>query len=256
MAYTYAIVNQKGGVGKTTTAVNLAAGLGIAGKKVLLVDMDPQGNATTGVGTDKSLLEFCIYNVLVDDVPAEKAIIQTKEKNLYLLPATLDLAGADVELMPKLSREHKLKIALAPIEKDYDFIIIDCPPSLGLLTLNVLVATTYLILPIQCEFYAMEGLAQLLQTIDLVKKSLNSNLEIGKVLCTMFDYRTNLSEDIYHEVKDFFKDTCARVIVPRNVKLAEAPEFGKSIYLYNSESKGAQIYGAFTMEVLEHAQSK
>lgn len=255
MAKIYAVVNQKGGVGKTTTAVNLAAGLGIAGKRVLLVDMDPQGNATTGVGLDKSGLEYCVYNVLIDDVPAEKAVVKTQEKNLSVIPATLDLAGADVELMPKLSREHKLKTALSLIENDYDFIIIDCPPSLGLLTLNVLVAAKYLVLPIQCEFFALEGLAQLLQTIDLVKKSLNPHLEIAKVLCTMFDYRTNLSEEIYNEVKAFFKDKCSAVIVPRNVKLAEAPEYGKSIFSYNKESKGAQIYGAFAMEVLDHAQS-
>lgn len=254
MSNIFAVVNQKGGVGKTTTAVNLAAGLGIAGKKVLLVDMDPQGNVTTGLGIDKSKLEYCIYNVLVDETPAEKAVIPTEEKNLFLIPATLDLAGADVELMPKLSREHKLRIALASIEKDYDFIIIDCPPSLGLLTLNVLVACNHLILPIQCEFYAMEGLAQLLQTIDVVKRSLNPQLEVGKVICTMFDYRTNLSEEIYKEVKEFFKDKCSAVIVPRNVKLAEAPEFGKSIFRYNPQCKGAEIYGAFAMEVLEYAQ--
>lgn len=254
MAKIYAVVNQKGGVGKTTTAVNLAAGLGIAGQKVLLVDMDPQGNATTGVGIDKASLDYCIYNVLIDDTPAEKAVVETNEKNLFLIPATLDLAGADVELMPKLSREHKLRNALGAIEDRFDFIIIDCPPSLGLLTLNVLVASKYLILPIQCEFYAMEGLAQLLQTIDLVRKSLNPNLEIAKVLCTMFDYRTNLSEEIYNEVRGFFKDRCSAVIVPRNVRLAEAPEYGKSIYSYQKNCKGAEIYGAFVMEVLNHAK--
>ena len=256
MAKIFAVVNQKGGVGKTTTAVNLAAGLGIAGKKTLLVDMDPQGNATTGVGVDKAKLEYCIYNVLVDDEPAAKAIIKTSENNLDILPATLDLAGADVELMPKLSREHKLRTALSLIENDYDFIIIDCPPSLGLLTLNVLVCAKYLILPIQCEFYALEGLAQLMQTIDVVQKSLNPQLEIAKVVCTMFDYRTNLSEEIYKEVKGFFKDKCSAVIIPRNVKLAEAPEYGKSIFNYNKDAKGAQIYGAFAMEILDYAKTK
>ena len=251
----YAVVNQKGGVGKTTTAVNLAAGLGLVGKRVLLVDIDPQGNTTTGVGVDKSSLEYCIYNVLVDETPAEKAIVKTNENNVFLIPATLDLAGADVELMPKISREQRLKLALSPLDNDYDFCIIDCPPSLGILTLNVLVAAQYLILPIQCEFFALEGLAQLLQTIDLVKKSLNPALDIAKVVCTMFDYRTNLSEEIYNEVKNFFKNKCSSVIVPRNVKLAEAPEYGMSIFRYKNDSKGAQIYGAFAMEVLEHAKN-
>lgn len=247
----YAVVNQKGGVGKTTTAINLSAGLGILGKKILLVDMDPQGNATTGLGIDKSKLEGCMYDVLVDNVPIKEIVVKTEEKNLYLAPATLNLAGADIELMSKMSREKKLSFAIDAIKEDYDFVIIDCPPSLGLLTVNVLTCAKYTILPIQCEYYALEGITQLLQTISLVTQNINPNLKIAKILLTMFDYRTNLSETIVSEVKNFFKDKCATVIVPRNVKLSEAPSHGKSIFTYDPKSKGAENYGAFAVEVLE-----
>ena len=252
----YAVVNQKGGVGKTTTAINLAAGLGILGQKVLLVDMDPQGNATTGLGIDKSKLEGCIYNVIVDGIPISEIAVKTEEKNLYLVPATLDLAGADIELMSKMSRETRLKLALKQVEKEYDVIIIDCPPSLGLLTVNVLTAAQFTILPIQCEYYALEGITQLLQTINLVSQNLNPNLKIGKILMTMFDYRTSLSETIVEEVKNFFKEKCAAVIVPRNVKLSEAPSHGKSIFTYDPNSKGAENYGAFAVEVLEFGKTQ
>lgn len=250
MALKFAVVNQKGGVGKTTTAVNLAACLADAGKKVLLVDVDPQGNATSGVGIVKSGLHSCVYDVLVNDTPTENVIVPTDFRGLHLVPARLDLAGADIELMSMMSRETKLKQALEPILAKYDFIVIDCPPSLGLLTINVLAAAEYAILPIQCEYYALEGISQLLKTIDLVTQHLNPNLKIAKVLLTMFDYRTKLSEQVVQEVRMFFRDQVAATVIPRNVRLSEAPSHGRPIISYDPKSKGAEAYRRFAAEVM------
>ena len=250
MALTLAVVNQKGGVGKTTTAVNLAACLADSGKKVLLVDVDPQGNATSGVGIVKSSLRTCVYDVLINDENVENVIVPTDFRNLQLVPARLDLAGADIELMSMMSRETKLKHALDPISDKFDFMIIDCPPSLGLLTINVLTAAEYAILPIQCEYYALEGISQLLKTIELVKQHLNPNLKIAKVLLTMFDYRTNLSHQVVKEVQTFFKDQVAAIVIPRNVRLSEAPSHGRPIISYDPKSKGAEAYRKFTEEVM------
>ncbi len=238
-------------MGKTTTAVNLAAGLGILGEKVLLVDMDPQGNATTGLGIDKSSLEHCMYDVLTGGASMKDVVVKTGEKNLWIAPATLNLAGADIELMSVMSREKRLSFAADEVSGDYGYIIIDCPPSLGLLTINVLTCARYTILPIQCEYYALEGITQLLQTISLVTRNLNPELSVGRILLTMFDYRTDLSERIAKEVKDFFGSRVSGVIVPRNAKLSEAPGFGKSIFTYAPGSRGAEIYGAFSVEVSE-----
>ncbi len=251
MSATFAVVNQKGGVGKTTTAVNLAACLAADGVRSLLVDTDPQGNATSGVGAIKSEIRECIYDVLINDVPIEKVIVETETPGLHLVPARLDLAGADIELMSMMSRETKLKQALKRIENDYDFVIIDCPPSLGLLTVNVLTAAQYVILPIQCEFYALEGISQLLRTVQLVRQHLNPNLEVAKVLLTMFDYRTNLSQQVVDEVRRHFGDKVSSVLVPRNVRLSEAPSHGKPIISYDPKSKGAEAYRKFSAEVLE-----
>lgn len=250
MAHTFAVVNQKGGVGKTTTAVNLAACIADAGKSVLLVDTDPQGNATSGLGIVKSGLESCIYDVLINEHPVERAIVKTTVDGLDLVPARLDLAGADIELMSTLSREGKLKNSLESAQEKYDYIIIDCPPSLGLLTINVLTATKYVILPIQCEYYALEGISQLLKTVELVKQHLNQEIQIARVLLTMFDYRTNLSQQVVREVQMFFGDLVSPTVIPRNVRLSEAPSHGKPIITYDPKSKGAESYRKFSAEVI------
>jgi len=250
MSRVFAVVNQKGGVGKTTTAVNLAACLGVAGKRSLLVDTDPQGNATSGVGVVKSELERCIYDVLINDVPIEQVIVKTENVGLDLVPAKLDLAGADIELMSMMSRETKLKQALDRVNDHYDYIVIDCPPSLGLLTVNVLTAAQFVLLPIQCEYYALEGISQLLKTVELVRQHLNPGLEIAKVLLTMFDYRTRLSEQVVEEVRRFFGGKVSSVVVPRNVRLSEAPSHGKPIIAYDPKSKGAEAYTMFAAEVI------
>jgi chromosome partitioning protein len=251
MSTTFAVVNQKGGVGKTTTAVNLAACLAADGANALLVDTDPQGNATSGVGVVKSEIQECIYDVLINDVPIEKVIIKTEIPGLHLVPARLDLAGADIELMSSYSRETKLKQALKRVDANYDFIIIDCPPSLGLLTVNVLTAAHFVILPIQCEFYALEGISQLLRTVALVRQHLNPTLDVAKVLLTMFDYRTNLSQQVVDEVRRHFGEKVSPVLVPRNVRLSEAPSHGKPIISYDPKSKGAEAYRKFSAEVME-----
>lgn len=245
-----AIANQKGGVGKTTTSVNLGAGLAQVGKKVLLVDIDAQGNATTGVGIEKSELDQCIYNVLVEDADVQGVIQKTATENLDVLPATIQLAGAEIELVPTISREVRLQRALQPVRDQYDYIIIDCPPSLGLLTINALTAADSVIIPVQCEYYALEGLSQLLNTVRLVQKHLNKNLAIQGVLLTMLDARTNLGIQVIDEVKKYFRDKVYRSIIPRNVRLSEAPSHGKPIMQYDAKSRGAEVYIDLAEEVI------
>lgn len=245
-----AIANQKGGVGKTTTSVNLGAGLAQMGKKVLLVDIDAQGNATTGVGIEKSELDQCIYNVLVEDTAVQEVIKKTATENLDVLPATIQLAGAEIELVPTISREVRLQRALQPVRTEYDYVIIDCPPSLGLLTINALTAADSVIIPVQCEYYALEGLSQLLNTVRLVQKHLNKNLAIQGVLLTMLDARTNLGIQVIDEVKKYFRDKVYRSIIPRNVRLSEAPSHGKPIMQYDAKSRGAEVYIDLAEEVI------
>jgi chromosome partitioning protein len=250
MSRIMAIANQKGGVGKTTTTVNLGACLAALGQKVLLVDIDPQGNTTSGIGVDKSNIEKSIYNVLINEEPIKDNVVKTEYENLYLLPSNIQLAGAEIELVPAISREYKLKNAVEEIKDQFDFILIDCPPSLGLLTLNALTAANTVLVPIQCEYYALEGLGQLMNTINLVQKHLNKNLQVEGVLLTMFDARTNLSIQVVEEVKKFFKNKVYRTIIPRNVRLSEAPSHGKPIIKYDARSKGSEVYMELAREVL------
>jgi chromosome partitioning protein len=245
-----AITNQKGGVGKTTTSVNLGASLASFGKKVLLIDIDPQGNTTSGIGINKADVNYCIYDLLINDVHPNQVIIPTRNENLYILPATIQLAGAEIELVPTVSREIRLKTALKSIRNDFDFIIIDCPPSLGLLTINSLTAADSVLIPIQCEFYALEGLSQLLNTVRLVQKHLNTSLKIEGVLLTMFDARTNLGIQVIDEVKKYFQSKVYQTIIPRNVRLSEAPSHGQSIITYDPKSKGAEVYIELAKEVV------
>lgn len=251
MARIIAIANQKGGVAKTTTAVNLASSLEEKGKKVLLIDLDPQGNATSGSGVLKHRLARCIYDVIINEEDIRSVIVDTELKNLKVAPARIELAGAEIELVSMMYREGKLVTALEGIKDEYDFIIIDCPPSLGLLTLNGLCAATDVLIPIQCEYYALEGLSLLLNTLDKVKRSINKDLQIIGVLLTMFDARTNLSIQVVDEVKNYFRDKVFRTIIPRNVRLSEAPSHGQPISLYDSKSRGAEVYRDLAEEVLE-----
>lgn len=247
-----AIANQKGGVGKTTTSVNLSACLAFLGKKVLIIDIDPQGNASSGLGVRKGDLESCVYDVLINDEDIKGVIQQTDVENLYIVPATISLAGAEIELVSTISREVRLKKSLQEIKNNFDFIIIDCPPSLGLLTINALTASDALIIPVQCEYYALEGLSQLLSTVRLVQKHLNKDLMIDGVLLTMLDARTNLGLQVIDEVKRYFQDKVYRSIIPRNVRLSEAPSHGKPVILYDSKSRGAEIYLEFAREVIKN----
>lgn len=252
MGKTIAIFNQKGGVGKTTTNINLAACLALKGKKVVILDIDPQGNTTSGVGIAKKGLEKTTYEILVDDqMNPEEAIISTGVKNLYIIPASVQLAGAEIELVKLDRREQRLKKAIDAIKDKYDYIFIDCPPSLGLLTINSLTAVDSVLIPIQCEFYALEGVSQLMSTIELVKKSLNPNLKIQGVILSMFDGRTNLSIQVVEEVKKYFREKVYTTVIPRNVRLAEAPSYGMPITEYDPRSTGAQAYMDFAEEFLE-----
>lgn len=250
MGKTIAIANQKGGVGKTTTSVNLGACLAYVGKKVLLVDTDPQGNATSGVGIEKAEVEQCIYDVLVEDIEARDVIVQTKVENLDAIPATIQLAGAEIELVPTISREVRLKRALEAVKDEYDYILIDCPPSLGLLTINALTASDSVLIPVQCEYYALEGLSQLLNTVRLVQKHLNTDLMIEGVLLTMLDARTNLGIQVIEEVKKYFRDKVYKTIIPRNIRLSEAPSHGEPIIIYDPKSRGAEVYLELAKEVI------
>lgn len=247
-----AIANQKGGVGKTTTSVNLSACLAFLGKKVLLIDIDPQGNASSGLGVRKGDLESCIYDVLINDEDIKQVIQQTGVENLYIVPTTISLAGAEIELVSTISREVRLKKAVQEIKNNFDYIIIDCPPSLGLLTINALTASDAIIIPVQCEYYALEGLSQLLSTVRLVQKHLNKELMIDGVLLTMLDARTNLGLQVIDEVKRYFQDKVYRSIIPRNVRLSEAPSHGKPVILYDPKSRGAEIYLEFAREVIKN----
>ena len=246
-----AVANQKGGVGKTTTSVNLSAALGTAGKKVLLIDLDPQGNATSGVGIDKMSDVTSIYDVLIDETNIKDAIIKTEFKNLSVIPATTSLAGAEIELVSIDDRETRLKQRVAEIKDEYDFIIIDCPPSLGLLTLNSFVCTDTILIPLQCEFYALEGLSQLVQTIRQVKKSLNKEIDIEGILLTMFDGRTNLSNQVADEIKKYYPDKVYKSVIPRNIRLSEAPSYGQPINVYDKHSKGAIAYKNLAKELIK-----
>jgi chromosome partitioning protein len=250
MAKVIALCNQKGGVGKTTTAINLATYLALSGKKVLLIDIDPQGNATSGLGINKHDIKHSVYHLLIDDADPRSIIIDTQIANLSLFPSNLNLTGAEVELVSTLGREHKLKKALAGLLSDFDFVLIDCPPSLGLLTINALSAANSVLIPIQCEYYALEGLSQLVNTVNLVKENINPALEIEGVLLTMADYRTKLTNEVIGEVKKFFSGKVYDTVIPRNIRLAEAPGFGKPIALYDKASIAAKKYEDLTNELL------
>ena len=251
MAKTIAIVNQKGGVGKTTTAVNLAAALGLQKQKVLMVDIDPQGNCTSGFGIEKQNLEVSSYDILIDQEPAKNAILTTKFRNVDLLPASMDLAGAELELVDIPERQTRLKKALATVKEDYDYVLLDCPPSLGLITLNALTASDTLLVPIQCEYYALEGLSQLLNTVKTIKRLYNPSIDLEGVVLTMFDNRLNLTQQVVAEVKKYFPNKVFETAIPRNVRLSEAPSFGMPVLYYDRGSRGSMAYIALARELIK-----
>lgn len=245
------VANQKGGVGKTTTTVNLSTILAKKGKKVLLIDTDPQGNATSGLGVSKDV-ELSVYDILIGDTEFDETLQETAIKNLKVCPSNISLAGAEVRLVSMMSREQRLKTKLDKIKDQYDYILIDCPPSLGLVTLNAFTASDSVLIPVQCEYFALEGLGQLLNTVNLVKKHLNKNLEIEGALLTMYDARTNLSNQVVKEVKKYFEDKVYKTVIPRNVRLSEAPSYGMPITVYDPRSKGAKAYEKFAKELLKN----
>lgn len=255
MSKIIAIANQKGGVGKTTTSVNLAACLASLGRKVLLVDIDPQGNTTSGLGINKGDVTNCIYDVLINDVHPKDAMFETSVPGLKIIPATIQLAGAEIELVPTISRELRLKKSLHLVKDEFDYVLIDCPPSLGILTINSLTAADSVLIPIQCEYYALEGLSQLLNTVRLVQKHLNTSLQIEGVLLTMLDARTNLGIQVIEEVKKYFQQKVYQTIIPRNVRLSEAPSHGQAIITYDPRSKGAEVYTELAKEVIMYEQA-
>ena len=252
MSKIISISNQKGGVGKTTTAINLSAFLAIEQKKVLLIDIDPQGNASSGIGVERSKIEKNIYDSLINQVPIEDVVVPCQINNLDVLPSTLQLAGAEIELVNYISRENRLKQLIRPIKDKYDYIIVDTPPSLGLLTLNSLNAAHSVIIPVQCEYYALEGIGQLLNTITLVKENLNPNLSIEGILLTMYDRRNNLAKEVAEEIDKHFHGSIFQSIIPRNVRLSEAPSYGQPIAIYEAKSKGAKAYQKLALEVISH----
>ncbi|UQF11142.1 ParA family protein [Vagococcus lutrae] len=252
MARIISVANQKGGVGKTTTTVNLGASLAYNGKKVLIVDIDAQGNATSGIGVRKSDVGKDVYDVLVNEEPMTNVIHETSRENLEIVPATIQLAGAEIELTPMMARESRLKSALDEIKDQYDYVLIDCPPSLGHLTINAFTASDSILIPVQCEYYALEGLSQLLNTIRLVQKHFNPELRIEGVLLTMYDARTNLGSEVVQEVRKYFRERVYDTIIPRNVRLSEAPSHGLSIIDYDPRSRGAEVYLSLAKEVLAH----
>ncbi len=252
MGKVIALANQKGGVGKTTTAVNLSAALAEKGKKILLIDSDAQGNATSGLGIKIEKGGKTLYNVITEEEPMSSAIVKTAYDRLYVCPSDVELSGAEIELVDAPDRAHRLKNALSGIKNDYDFVLIDCPPSLGLVTLNALAAADTVLVPIQCEFYALEGLALLTGTIKRVKKSINPDIEFEGVLLTMFNGRANLSIQVADEVKRYFREKVYKTVIPRNIRLSEAPGFGESVLTYDSRSKGAESYRALADEVIKY----
>ena len=256
MSRIIAIANQKGGVGKTTTTVNLAACLASAGKKVLLIDIDPQGNSTSGLGVDKRRCEKTVYDCLINEERMEDVAIQTQYENLFLCPSNLDLSGAEIELISVMGRENRLKQSLENVKEDYDYILIDTPPSLGLITINTLTAANSVLIPIQCEFYALEGVSQLVETIKRIKKALNPSLFIEGIVMTMYDARTNLAVQVVDEVKRFFPGKVYSTIIPRNVRISEAPGFGRPVIYYDASSKGAQAYTELASELIENTKSQ
>lgn len=251
--HTIAIINQKGGVGKSTTTVNLAAALGKQGRKVLIVDFDPQGNSTSGIGVDKEGLSQCIYDALLHDVPAENLIHDTVSERVFIIPATIQLAGAEIELVSAMARETRLKDLLESVKDEFDFIFIDCPPSLGLLTINALAAADSVLIPIQCEYYALEGVTKLLESMRMVKGRINKDLDTYGVLMTMYDSRTSLSNQVVEEVQNYFGDIAFNTCIPRSVKVSEAPSYGMPVIEYAPSNKGARAYMDLAKEVIRRA---